>query len=93
MRKPRLALIPLMFALLAGCATPHVAPLGDRPGEPELTSRYFITADGLALPLYQTPAEGEAKGAILGLHGFNDHAGAFEEARRRFNKAGYAFYA
>jgi alpha-beta hydrolase superfamily lysophospholipase len=67
--------------------------LGDRPGTPELTERYFITDDGLALPTRHWPTDTPPRAIILGLHGFNDYAGAFRDVAPVFAAAGIAVYA
>ncbi len=85
---------------LAGCAQPRVAPLGDRPGSADLAGEFFLTTDGLALPLRRWPPSpaGNAPAAapsaiILALHGFNDYSGAFREAGPKLAAAGLAVYA
>ncbi len=88
MRKPHLVPILLIALALAACASPRIAPPGARPGPAELTSRYFITADGLALPLRQWTPAGAPKALVLGLHGFNDYSAAFEAVGAQLAEAG-----
>jgi alpha-beta hydrolase superfamily lysophospholipase len=93
MRKSiRFCLLGLTLLLVA-CAAPRTAPLGDRPGTPELTSRHFVTDDGLALPARHWPTAKPPRAIILGLHGFNDYAGAFRDIAPVFTAAGIAVYA
>jgi len=93
MRKPiHLCLLGLAL-LAAACAAPRIAQLGDSQGPPELTSRYFITDDGLALPVRHWPAEKTPQATILALHGFNDYSGAFDEVAPILAASGIAVYA
>lgn len=80
MRKTATLLLAVAVTALAACAEPRVAPPGDRPGAPEATSRYFVTADGLALPLRVWAPAGPPRAVVVALHGFNDYGGAFREA-------------
>lgn len=88
-------LLLICVCLVAACASPRTAPPGERPGAVEITSRYVVTADGLALPLRQwTPENGEgASAVILALHGFNDYSGAFREAGPALAAGGAHVYA
>lgn len=81
------------LTLLSACAAPTLAPMGDRPGKLEITSRYVITEDGLPLPLRSWMPEGQPKAIILGLHGFNDYSGAFRDIGPKLAAAGIALYA
>ncbi len=67
-----------VVAVLAACG-PKTVPLGVTLKEPELTETSFITDDGLALPVRRWLPEGEVKGVVVALHGFNDYAKAFEK--------------
>ena len=62
---------------LAGVGTARAAP-EPRP-MPRFTETGFVTADGRVLPLRKWLPEGEARGVILALHGFNDYSKSFEE--------------
>ncbi len=73
----RLAVLCLV-AVLAACA-PKAVPVGLVLKEPELTDTTFITDDGLALPVRRWSPQGDVKGVVLALHGFNDYAKAFEK--------------
>ena len=61
---------------LAGVGTARAAP-EPRP-MPRFTETGFVTADGRVLPLRKWLPEGEARGVILALHGFNDYSNSFE---------------
>ena len=81
------------LALLSACAAPTLAPVGDRPGKLEITSRFVITEDGVPLPLRSWKPDGQPKAIMLGLHGFNDYSGAFRDIGPSLATAGIAFYA
>jgi len=87
----------LCFSVLVGCAGPQTAPPGKRPGAAEITSRYVVTEDGLALPLRQwAPADaggGETQAVMLALHGFNDYSDAFRKAGPALAAGGVHVYA
>ncbi|MEX0430342.1 alpha/beta hydrolase [Spiribacter insolitus] len=70
------------------------------PGESTVyaaTPHRLVMPDGTALPLRRwgpAPEAGQAPDAVvLGLHGFNDHAGAFIATARALSAAGMAVYA
>lgn len=85
-------LVLLLLAALPACAPGYVLP-GPRVHDPVLADRMLITADGLRLPIRAWPAEGETKAVIVGLHGFNDYASAFEMPARYWAKHGIATFA
>jgi alpha-beta hydrolase superfamily lysophospholipase len=70
--------VVLAAAVLSGCG-PKTIPLGVTLKEPELTETSFITDDGLTLPVRRWLPQGDVKGVVLALHGFNDYAKAFEK--------------
>lgn len=80
---------------LAGIGTARAAP--DPKPVPGFTETSFIAADGQILPLHkwlpQTNGKGEVKAVILALHGFNDHANAFDGPGEIWAKEGIATYA
>lgn len=83
----------LAVLTLAACASPKLAPPGERPGPLELTSRFVITEDGLPLPLQSWLPKAAPKAIMLGLHGFNDYSGAFRDIGPKLAAAGVALYA
>lgn len=79
--------------VLGGCVAPggdHQGP-GDRP--PALKEDAIIARDGYLLPLRHWQAEGEARGAVLALHGFNDYSKAFEVLAEPVTSLGFDLYA
>lgn len=62
-----------------------------------LTQHRLVMEDGVALPLRRwgpAPEHGEwPQAVILGIHGFNDHAGAFVATAAALNPLGMAVYA
>lgn len=78
---------------LVACASPKLAPPGERPGPLEITTRFVITEDGLPLPLQSWLPDARPKAVMLGLHGFNDYSGAFRDIGPKLAEAGVALYA
>jgi alpha-beta hydrolase superfamily lysophospholipase len=87
---PRRSLLGL--AMLAGCA-PRLVPAGPAIGPPHDAGDALVMADGARLPLTSWLPEGPPRGVVLGLHGFNDHARAFEIPSPLFTEAGWALHA
>lgn len=77
---------------LAACA-PRIAPPGPPDGPPRDAGSALVMADGARLPLEAWLPAGPPRGAILGLHGFNDYRRAFALAAPLCAEAGWAFYA
>jgi alpha-beta hydrolase superfamily lysophospholipase len=79
----------------AGIGTARAA-LDPKP-VPRFTEAGFITADGQILPLRkwlpQGDGEREVKAVILGLHGFNDYANAFDAPAKIWAEDEIATYA
>lgn len=61
--------------------------------QPHLTDAALVTADGLALPLRRWLPAGAPKAVVLGLHGLNDYAYAFDRPGRIWAEHGIATYA
>jgi acylglycerol lipase len=76
---------------LAGVGTARAAP-EPRP-RPRFTETGFVTADGPVLPLRKWLPEGEPRGVILALHGFNDYSNSFEGPGEAWAEQGIAIYA
>jgi alpha-beta hydrolase superfamily lysophospholipase len=80
---------------LAGINTARAA--SDPKPVPRFTEASFIAADGQILPLRKWlphgNAKGEVKAVILALHGFNDHANAFDGPGDIWAEEGIATYA
>jgi alpha-beta hydrolase superfamily lysophospholipase len=79
-------------SLLAGCA-PRLVPAGPTVGPPRDEGDALVMADGVRLPLTSWLPEGPPRGVVLGLHGFNDYARAFEIPSPLFTAAGWALHA
>ncbi|MDE2013785.1 MAG: alpha/beta hydrolase, partial [Alphaproteobacteria bacterium] len=62
--------------MLAACA-PVVAPRGLANETPALETQYFVTRDGLRLPLRRWDAK-QPKAVIVALHGMSDYSEAFD---------------
>jgi acylglycerol lipase len=99
---PALALVVLLLspgcapttdedARLAGIGTARAAP-EPRP-MPRFTETGFVTADGRVLPLRKWLPQGEVRGVILALHGFNDYSNSFEGPGEGWARQGIATYA
>jgi acylglycerol lipase len=76
---------------LAGIGTMRAAP--EPKPMPRFTGTSFITADGQVLPLREWLPQGEVKGVVLALHGFNDYSNAFAGPGEAWAKLGIATYA
>lgn len=74
-----LVLLSLLLSLTACAPTPEER--GGTRHPVEIHDSFFLTADGLRLPLRTwAPESGEPEVAIVALHGFNDYSNAFAEA-------------
>jgi alpha-beta hydrolase superfamily lysophospholipase len=65
----------LLAVILAACA-PTAAPRGIGNDTPMLTDTYFLTRDGLRLPLRHWDAR-HPKAVVVALHGMSDYSRAF----------------
>jgi acylglycerol lipase len=80
--------------LLAACA-PRVAGLGPPVGAPAFApaADALVMPDGYRLPLRAWLPETPPRAVLLCLHGFNDHAGAWDVPAPLFTAQGFALYA
>src|SRR6185503_2482044 len=62
--------------VLAAACTPILARQGTASGTPMLTDSFFLTRDGLQLPLRRWDAA-KPKAVIVALHGMSDYRNAF----------------
>ena len=92
-----LLLAPALLSL--GACAPTVVPMGPPvttpriEADPHVDDR-LVMADGTKLPLTVWKPKGEpARAMILGVHGFNDYANAFEDAAKDWADAGIITYA
>ena len=53
----------------------------------------MVASDGAQLPYRYWPARGEAKAALLMLHGACDYAGAFDETAPKLSRMGFSVFA
>lgn len=60
---------------------------------PRFTAAYFVTTDGLRLPLRKWLPRGRPRAVILALHGFNDYSHAFEAPATEWTNDGIATFA
>ncbi|MBU6298059.1 MAG: lysophospholipase [Alphaproteobacteria bacterium] len=82
----------LMVACTLGACAPVVAPLGLTNDMPEVTSDFFLTRDGLRLPLRHWNAE-HPKAIIVALHGMSDYSEAFDMPAPYWAQHGITTYA
>jgi acylglycerol lipase len=85
------AVLGLAFAITA-CAPRLQSPLNTHQ-PPRLTETHAIMHDGARLPLVRWLPQNPPLAAVVALHGFNDHSGAFDDLGPALAGAGIAFYA
>lgn len=91
-RRARLPRRALLAGLAAGCA-PRLVPAGPAIAPPRDEGDALVMADGARLPVTSWLPEGEVRGVVLALHGFNDYSGAFAIPAPLFAEAGWALHA
>jgi alpha-beta hydrolase superfamily lysophospholipase len=97
-RSAFLLFLALLVPALTRCA-PVVVPAGPAMEAPALQTACIVAADGAVLPLQRWPAsaasakDGQPRAVILGLHGFGDYSGAFEEPAATWARRGIETYA
>jgi alpha-beta hydrolase superfamily lysophospholipase len=90
--RPVLWLAAIGQLLLAACA-PTVTGLGPPVAMPAIEAQRFVARDGTALALRRwLPAE-TPRAVVLALHGFGDHAAAFDLPATDWTARGIATYA
>ncbi|MFQ3623092.1 MAG: alpha/beta fold hydrolase, partial [Acetobacteraceae bacterium] len=92
-RRAALATLGLAAGLAGGACAPRLVRPGPALAAPADAGDALVMPDGARLPLAVWPAEGEARGALLALHGFNDYRRAFEIPAPLFTQAGWSLYA
>ncbi len=85
--------LALVFAIMAGCATPRLQTLPTVVTAPALNPDHLLADDGMRLPLSIWQPTGELTAVVLALHGFNDYRRAFEETGEFLAARGVAVYA
>jgi acylglycerol lipase len=80
---------------IAGACAPRVVGRGPDVAAPALAtaSDALVMPDGFRLPLRTWLPEAPPRAILLGLHGFNDHAGAWDVPAPLFTAQGFALYA
>jgi alpha-beta hydrolase superfamily lysophospholipase len=81
----------LICVLLAACA-PVTAPLGLETTTPAVQTDFFVTRDGLHLPLRRWEAE-HPRAIVVALHGMSDYSNAFDMPATAWAKEGITTYA
>ena len=83
--KPAFTLCCLFVLCLAvtGCAA-IPAPMGHQSVTPAVESEFFLTRDGLKLPLRHWDAEVTPRAIIIALHGMSDYSNAFDMPARQW---------
>lgn len=86
-------LLILLFILLIGCK-PEAHPPGSKKTHPELHDQYFLTEDGVRLPLHSwLPRARTTRAVIIGVHGFNDYSYFFRRPAEYLSNQGIASFA
>lgn len=89
---PSAAWILAILLVLAACAPRVQQPL-DANQPPRLTDSHAVMRDGARLPLAMWRPDISPRAAVVALHGFNDHSGAFSDLGPALARAGVAVYA
>jgi len=86
-------LILLLSELLIAC-TPNIHPAGPPVSSGELLQNFYVTVDGMELPLRSwQPSQTEIKSIIIAVHGFNDYSLFFQQAGQYFSQHNTLSYA
>ena len=88
---PQLLLL-LSIGILSACS-PTIQQYSGFKNSAKITDSHFISSDGVKLRLQSWLPAGDTSAVLLGLHGFNDHSGAFSELGPRLAALGFAVYA
>lgn len=80
------------MAGLAACG-PRIEGRGPTVATPGLSDDALVMPDGYRLPFRSWLPEGRPRAQILALHGFNDHAGAWEIPAPLLTAQGFALHA
>lgn len=86
--------VAALCALLGACGEMQRQAAGPPQREPALLENHIIAHDGYRLPLLRWQPEGSTQRVVLAVHGYGDHAGAFEALKEPVVQAtGTAVYA
>jgi acylglycerol lipase len=81
-----------LFSAIAACAPTTQSTLNTHQ-PPRLTAAHAVMRDGAKLPLTKWLPRTSPVAAVVALHGFNDHSGAFDDLGQALAAAGVAVYA
>ena len=86
----KLPIFVLIF--LIGCK-PGTQPAGETKNVPEISDRYYLTEDGVHLPLHRwLPDTAKPRAIIAGVHGFNDYGNFIKWPAEYFSAQGIAVF-
>ena len=85
-------ILAILSLTVAGCA-PRTQAILDNHQPPRLTADAAVMRDGARLPLARWYPDRRTIAAVIALHGFNDHSGAFDELAPALAKSDIAVYA
>lgn len=85
--------VPLILALLVGCASPRIQAPGPEETEPRLEAQMAVMSDGYRLPLQLWEPPGAVAGVAVGVHGINDYHRSFADLGPVLARWGIAFLA
>lgn len=89
----RAAVAALGLALAGSACVPLVIPAGAAVVAPTVDSQTLVSRDGTPLPLRAWVPTEPAAAVLILLHGFNEHAGVYDETGRWFADRRVAVYA
>jgi len=86
-------LVLLLIQIVTGC-TPNIYPAGIAISSGQIAENWFITPDGIELPLKSwQPSEQAIKSIIIAIHGFNDYSNFFQQTGQYFSQHNTLSYA
>lgn len=88
---PRLTVLAAI--LTVGACAPVIQPAPEPVQPAKMTLYAAIMPDGARLPLTRWLPEQTPRAAVVALHGFNDHSGAFDDLGAALADTGVAVYA
>jgi len=88
----RLAAVVLFLSVTCTACAPVTAPLGLENAVPSIDADFFVTRDGLRLPLRHWDAA-DPRAVIVALHGMNDYSNAFDLPASWWAQKGITTYA